>query len=406
MLIKNSDKITTLSVMYEITSSIGRTMDWREEVRQFLEKVSFFFGYEVASFLRFSQKRRKFYLEEVLGFPEGKELIGHEINSGYGVEEIMERSPFIIQPLPSKNTHYIMHPLLRPKVRSLGFFPVKREDKIYGVVRLFSFREDGFPEPYPSMITSLCTSFSLVLSHIDAKNEIIETKEKLFFSQKMEAIGRLAGGIAHNFNNLLTVVMGYASFLKEKEERASAIKALNSIILSAERGKTLTYNLLEFARAGKMEKEPLALSELLDSTLNIVKETVGKSLVIDMGISADVQVLGDRSKLSNAFMNILMNSIEAMPKGGRLQVCLIPPHKKKKKGNMTEITFRDTGHGIDKDTIERIFEPFFTTKEIGAGLGLTTAYGIIKEHGGDIKITSKQGKGTEVKVSLPAIKAG
>ncbi|MBI5682956.1 MAG: hypothetical protein HZC45_07315 [Deltaproteobacteria bacterium] len=402
MLIKNSDKITTLSVMYEIISSMGKTMDWREEIRHFLEKVSFFFGYEVASFLRFSTKKKKFYLEEVIGFPEGKELIEHEIDSGYGVEEVMERAPFIIQSISPKNTPFIMHPILRPMVRSLGFFPVKREDdKLYGVVRLFSFREDGFPDPYPAMITSLCNSFSLILSHIDAKNEILETKEKLFHSQKIEAIGRLAGGIAHNFNNLLAIVMGYASLLKDKEEEPANIMALNNIIYAAERGKTLTYNLLDFARAGKMVKEPLLLTELLDSALNIIKETVGKGIVVDMGISASVKVKGDRTKLSDAFMSIIFNSIEAMPEGGRMQVCLVPP---KKKENMAVISFRDTGHGMNKETLERVFEPFFTTKEMGAGLGLTTAYGIIKEHGGYIKITSKPGKGTEVKVYLPVIK--
>lgn len=401
MLVKNIDKITTLSVMYEIISSMGKSMDWREEVRHFLERVSFFFGYEVASFLRFSTRRKKFYLDEVLGFPEGKEFIGHEINSGYGIEEIQERSPFIIQPLPPKDTHYIIHPLLRPRVRGLGFFPVKREDKLCGIVRLFSFREDGFSEPYPSMLTSLCNSFSLLLSHIDAKNELLETKEKLFLSQKLEAIGRLAGGIAHNFNNLLAVVMGYASLLKEKEDDPSNLKALNNIIYAAERGKTLTYNLLEFACAGKIINEPLPLHELLNSVINIIKETVGKGITIDTAISANVLVKGDRNKLSDAFMNILLNSVDAMPEGGTMQVCLSPP---KKKDNTAVITFRDTGTGMKSETIERAFEPFFTTKKNGTGLGLTASYGIIKEHEGDIKITSKYGKGTEVRVYLPAIR--
>ena len=284
---------------------------------------------------------------------------------------------------------------MRPRVRSLGFFPVKRGEKFYGIVRLFSFREEGFPHPYPSMIVSLCSRLSIVLSHIETQEELMEIKERLFQAQKMEALGALAGGIAHNFNNLLTVIIGYASFLKEKEEDPARLRALNNILSAGEQGRALIAGLKDFAKGDIPEKQPLPLKDLLESTLKMVKETIGKGIIIEESIPVDLTIKGNKEKLSSAFMNILINSVDAMPRGGRIWVSL------RREGPMALISFRDEGVGMDREVLTRAFEPFFTTKERGTGLGLPTVYGIVKDHGGEVEILSEPGKGTEVRIYLP-----
>jgi signal transduction histidine kinase/CheY-like chemotaxis protein len=224
-------------------------------------------------------------------------------------------------------------------------------------------------------------------------------QEQLFASQKMESIGYFAGGTAHNFRNILQAITGNIEYLELIYGEEPEIKELaTNIYNSIERGVGLINNLLHFAKKSrKVEMEDIDLCEVIDKTYEIIKRVFNKNIEIKLDLEKNLWVKGDSSLLSQAFMNLFNNARDAMPRGGELVI------KAKTVKNMIIAFVSDTGHGIDKDTIDKIFDPFFTLKEVGSGtgLGLSTTLGIIQQHEGTITVTSKPGKGTTFKITLP-----
>ncbi len=234
-------------------------------------------------------------------------------------------------------------------------------------------------------------------------------------AQKMEAIGTLAGGIAHDFNNLLMGIQGNVSImLLDKDEKHPHYHRLKTIEEQIQSGSKLTSQLLGYARHGRYEIEPLDLNEVVKET----SETFGrtkKEIVIHYDLDPDLwPVEADKTQLEQVLFNIYVNAWQAMPSGGDLFINtrnttdreLQGRIYKAKPGNYVLLSIRDTGIGMDETAKERIFEPFFTTKQMGhgTGLGLASAYGIIKGHGGYIDVESKKGHGATFKIYLPASK--
>ena len=245
------------------------------------------------------------------------------------------------------------------------------------------------------------------------QEEARKLSHQLYQSQKYKAIGTLAGGIAHDFNNLLMGIQGYTSLmlldLDPAHPHYEKLKAIESQVQS---GAELTRQLLGFARGGKYEVKKTNLNELLKNTVRMFGRTK-KELVIHENYARDLwPVEVDRGQIEQVVLNLLLNAWQAMPAGGSIYVttenCVleethiayfnIPP------GRYVKFSVTDTGVGMDEKTLERIFEPFFTTKEMGrgTGLGLATAYGIVKGHGGVIKVYSEKGHGSTFNIYLPA----
>jgi len=224
-------------------------------------------------------------------------------------------------------------------------------------------------------------------------------QEQLFAAQKMESIGQFAGGTAHNFRNILQAISGNIEYLELIYGKEPEIKELSkNIYNSIEKGVGLINNLLHFAKKGwKVEMEDLDLAEVIDKTYEIIKRVFNKNIEIDLDLEKDLWVKGNPSLLSQAFMNLFTNARDAMPKGGELVI------KARKAKNMVIAFVSDTGHGIEKDVIDKIFDPFFTLKEVGSGtgLGLSTTLGIVEQHNGNITVSSKPGKGAIFKISIP-----
>ena len=239
--------------------------------------------------------------------------------------------------------------------------------------------------------------------------------EQLHQSQKLDAIGQLAGGVAHDFNNVLSGIMGAADLLKSgrlKPEQSE--KYINMIISSGHRAADLTKRLLAFARAGASSTATIDLASVVNDTVALLKQTIDKKITVSVKNTAcETRIIGNDSLLLNVLMNIGINASQAMPDGGELvftmenrtldaEYCAnssfnIAP------GEFVEISVRDTGSGMSPEIISRIFEPFFTTKEPGkgTGLGLSAVYGTIREHHGAITVASEVGKGTDFHVLLP-----
>jgi len=242
-----------------------------------------------------------------------------------------------------------------------------------------------------------------------------QLEQQVMQAQKMESIGTLAGGIAHDFNNLLGGILGYASLMKSKIAKDhEAFNYANIIETSATRAAELTAQLLAFARGGKYEVTVLNLNAIINETLEIIGRTIDKSIEIETHLQEGLSTVeADAVQIEQVVMNLCVNARDAMPDGGRLIIETgierlteehVHSHMGAKEGLYVGMSVTDTGIGMTKETVERIFEPFFTTKEKGkgTGLGLSMVYGVVKNHGGYVRVYSEPGEGSAFKVYLPA----
>ncbi len=235
-----------------------------------------------------------------------------------------------------------------------------------------------------------------------AQEEKAEMERQLLHSQKMEAVGTLAGGVAHDFNNLLMCIIGNVDLIKQRQGRGQRVGEANIEVIesAALRASALTRQLLNFARSDAVEHVPVNLAQLVDETISLIEHTFDKDIVIEAKLSAiEPIVLGDTGQLQQVLVNLAVNARDAMPDGGTLSFNVQEPNA----GRQLKIVVSDTGSGIPVRVRERMFEPFFTTKEPGrgTGMGLAVAYSIIESHGGTIEIESEEGKGTQFEISLP-----
>ena len=239
-------------------------------------------------------------------------------------------------------------------------------------------------------------------------------ERRLAESQKMEAIGKLAGGVAHDFNNMLTAILGYSSMIQEDAPPKSAIhdQAIQ-IRRAAESAAALTQKLLAFSRKQVLQADTLDFRSMLGNLLPLVRNAVGEDIVVSTQIGADLwPVLADPVQLEQSMVNLAINARDAMPNGGTLQIAArnAPrpsgerrPDADVKPADYVQITVTDTGTGMDEATRTRMFEPFFTTKAPGkgTGLGLSTVYGFVRQCGGYIGVLSTPGQGTSIELLLP-----
>ncbi len=246
------------------------------------------------------------------------------------------------------------------------------------------------------------------------RRDRLRLEEQFRHAQKMEAVGRLAGGVAHDFNNLLTVITGYSDLLLAGAGLdATQQTALEEIRRSAERGGQLTRQLLAFSRRQPMEARILLVNELVVHMDRMLRRLIGEDieLVVVPGASRDA-VEADGGRLEQVIMNLVVNARDAMPDGGKLTIETGTVHLAETfsakqlgvaPGQHVTISITDTGTGMDEETQSHLFEPFFTTKSAarGTGLGLATAYGIIRQSGGAIGMISELGKGTTARIYLP-----
>ncbi len=232
-------------------------------------------------------------------------------------------------------------------------------------------------------------------------------------AQKMEALGTLSGGMAHNFNNLLMSIIGNASVvLLDLDSSHPHYKNLKNIEKQVKRGSNLTRQLLGYARGERYDVKPISLNQLVKETSDIFSET-RKDITIHREFTEKLYGIEvDQEQIEQVLLNLYVNAADAMPAGGDLFLRTMNVNDKdtsvkpyeRKPGNYVFLTVRDTGLGMDEKTMDRIFDPFFTTKGLarGTGLGLASTYGIIKGHGGYIDVHSEEGKGTVFEIYLPA----
>jgi two-component system, cell cycle sensor histidine kinase and response regulator CckA len=285
--------------------------------------------------------------------------------------------------------------------------------------RLVNRRKDGHIYHEEATISPVKDASGAIVNFVAVKRDItehLELSKQLFQAQKMEAVGTLAGGVAHDFNNILQVALGYSELILGDEGLSQRHKAdLRKINEASSRGADLVQRLLTFSRKSEVKPVPLNLNRRITELGKMLERTVPKMIEIKLHLAEDLATINaDATQMDQILMNLAVNARDAMPEGGRLfietaNVVLdedyAASHLNAKPGHYVLLTIADTGTGMDKETLEHIFEPFYTTKGVGegTGLGLAVVYGIVQQHGGHVRCYSEPGEGTTFSVYFPAL---
>jgi signal transduction histidine kinase/ActR/RegA family two-component response regulator len=351
---------------------------------------------------------------------EDKDGIFSKINYSRAIVKrtIREGEPVLMSDTSRVDEAQLSNSMQQLNIRSVMCVPLKCKGEVQGVIYVDSIGlPGGFREDDLQSLTGLGNTAAIAIENarlysdleklVERRTEQLRKAQKnqqrlqkqLSHAQKMESLGRMAGGVAHNFRNILQAILGNAQFLQMAYSQDGQLQKITSAINeSVAMGSDFIYSLLRFSRQ-EVEKEilPLDLKSVLDETYKIISNTFDKSIKIATKIEKPLPIKGDRLSLGQVFINLCDNARDSMPDGGELRI------EAKKDKKAVVVTISDTGCGMDEETLKNIFDPFFTTKEVGegTGLGLSITHGIIKENKGKISVSSQPGKGTLFRVTFP-----
>jgi PAS domain S-box-containing protein len=264
---------------------------------------------------------------------------------------------------------------------------------------------------HPVQVDGSTTGVGIVAIDVSERQRLVQ---QAGHGQRMESLGRLAGGVAHDFNNLLGVILAYTQFVAEDlPEGSESHGDLEQVLHAVESAKALTTQLLSFSRRETLQLVPLDVSAVVGETERMLRRLIGEDVRLRSRLNARATARGDRGQLEQMLTNLAVNARDAMPDGGVLTIETADVHHAEPvpggilgapAGTYVRISVTDTGSGMDPGTRDRMFEPFFTTKSAGrgTGLGLATVYGILEAAGGEIVVQSSPGHGTRVELHLPA----
>jgi signal transduction histidine kinase len=324
------------------------------------------------------------------------------------------------------------HPSMLPEhaqaMRRLGYHgmltvPARVGDRVVGVLSFLTRREEGFSTEDLAIATAFASHAAVALENSRllhesrrAYDELAQTQGQLEQAQKMDAIGRLAGGVAHDFNNLLTVILGRTDILLTQIKTEDPLRRGIALIQrTAGRAAELTKQLLAFSRKQVLEAVVLDLGVVTTDMKEMLARLIGEDIALVTNLAATLgHVKADRGQIEQVVMNLAINARDAMPQGGQLVVETanadlddeyVRRNVGSRPGPHVMLAVSDSGVGIPRELQRHIFEPFFTTKEQGkgTGLGLATVYGIVKQSGGYIEVDSEPGRGTTFRIYLPRV---
>ena len=324
------------------------------------------------------------------------------------------------------------HPSMLPEhaqaMRRLGYHgmltvPARVGDRVVGVLSFLTRREEGFSTEDLAIATAFASHAAVALENSRllhesrrAYDELVQTQGQLEQAQKMDAIGRLAGGVAHDFNNLLTVILGRTDILLTQIKAEDPLRRGIALIQrTAGRAAELTKQLLAFSRKQVLEAVVLDLGVVTTDMKEMLARLIGEDIALVTNLAATLgHVKADRGQIEQVVMNLAINARDAMPQGGQLVVETanadlddeyVRRNVGSRPGPHVMLAVSDSGVGIPREPQRHIFEPFFTTKEQGkgTGLGLATVYGIVKQSGGYIEVDSEPGRGTTFRIYLPRV---
>ncbi|HEX9080838.1 MAG TPA: ATP-binding protein, partial [Holophagaceae bacterium] len=327
------------------------------------------------------------------GTPEGRGAVGQVLRSGEAClfEDFLAMG--VSDPWREE--------LGRAGLTSLAAFPLRRGERVWGVLAVYASEPGAFGPPEMELLSEAAMDVSFALDHLDAESEHRRITERLNEVEKLDSLGSLAAGVAHDMNNVLTAILTLATLHGESQAKDSGLaRALDTMARACLRGRDLVMGLLSFARRELEQEGPLELNALAEEAVQLLARTTLQRVAFHLDLEPSLPPLrGDAGALHRTLMNLCVNAVDAMPHGGTVTLST-----RAAAGGGLELRVRDTGEGMSDEVARRALEPFFTTKPRGkgTGLGLAMAYGTLKAHGGDLEIHSRPGAGTEIVLKFPA----
>jgi signal transduction histidine kinase/ActR/RegA family two-component response regulator len=406
-------KIRQLSTLYEIGKTLSSTLDLDDLFKKALELLKDRLDYTACGILLLDREKDELYVKQVTGknLEETKKLkfrVGIDGIVGW----VAKTGELVYVPDVSKDSRYIPG---ESSIKSEAAFPLKVRNQFFGVLNIESDEVNGFDEEDLKTLSSFASQMSISIENAQLFSDLKQTLQELKQAQdqivqaeKLRAMGEMASGVAHDFNNVLAVVLGNIQLLLHQLDHLSPEEireGLKVIERSSKDGAETIRRIQEFTGV-RRDKEfiTLSLNEIITEVASITQprwrdQTQKKGIQVELATQlGDIPlVMGNPSELREVLTNIVFNAVDAMPKGGELTLTTQPQAE-----DWVEVRIADTGIGMTEEVKRRVFDPFFTTKGVtNSGLGMSVSYGIIKRHGGEILIESEPGKGTTFVIHLP-----
>jgi len=431
-LTRNEEKARRLAYEYAIIAEIGRiissTLNIEEVYARFAEEVHKLIPFDRIGINVINPQDQSITIACVSGhdIPDRRKGDRFSLAGSLGEELLKRRSSILFQVDDEKeltDRFPALWSAFQSGIRSTISVPLFSHDQVIAGLHIQSSKPNAYTEAelklaekVSNQIAGAIANAQLFAKHERSEKEKESLQEQLRQSQKMEAIGRVAGGVAHDFNNLLTVITGYCElFLLDLSKDDPGRQKLNEIAKAAERAANLTRQLLAFSRRQILEMKVVNLNIILKDLDKMLHRVVGEDIdfktvfVDDLGL-----VKVDPGQMEQVVMNLVVNARDAMSQGGKLTLetanteldeGYTRSHAGMVPGAYVMLSVSDSGAGMTREVRGQIFDPFFTTKEVGkgTGLGLSTVYGIVKQSGGDVYVYSEVGKGTTFKMFLPRV---
>jgi len=406
-------KIKQLTTLYEVGKTLSSTLDLDDLFKKALELLKDRLSYTACGILLLDRERGELYIKQVTGrnLEEAKKLkfrVGIDGIVGW----VAKTGELVYVPDVSKDSRYIPS---EPSIKSQAAFPLKVRDQLFGVLNIESDELNGFDEEDLKTLSSFASQMSISIENAQLFSDLKQTLQELKQAQdqivqaeKLRAMGEMASGVAHDFNNVLAVVLGNIQLLLHQLDHLSPEEireGLKVIERSSKDGAETIRRIQEFTGVRRdREFVTLSLNEIITEVAGITQprwrdQTQKKGIQVKLTTQLGniPMIMGNPSELREVLTNIVFNAVDAMPKGGELTVTTQPQTE-----DWVEVRIADTGTGMTEEVKKRVFDPFFTTKGVtNSGLGMSVSYGIIKRHGGEILIESELGKGTNFIIHLP-----
>ena len=406
-------KINQLTTLYEIGKTLSSTLDLDELFKKALELLKERWGYVLCGIFFLDKEKDQLYIKHVIGrdFNEVKNMrfkVGVDGIVGW----VAKTGELLYVPDVSKDPRYIPG---SPIGKSEVALPLKMRDRVVGVLDIESKDPRGFDEEDLKTLSSFAGQVSIFIENAQLFSDLKRTlqdlkqaQDQIIQAEKLRAMGEMASGVAHDFNNALAVILGNIQLLLYQLDRlnpAEVREGLETIERSAKDGAETIRRIQEFTGV-RRDKEfiSVSLNEIITEVVNITQprwkgQTQKKGIQIELTSQlGDISwIMGNPSELREVLTNIIFNAVDAMPKGGKLTIATQPQAE-----DWVEVRITDTGIGMTEEVKNRVFDPFFTTKGVtNSGLGMSVSYGIVRRHGGEILIESEPGKGTTFILHLP-----
>ncbi|MEW6374464.1 MAG: GAF domain-containing protein [Thermodesulfobacteriota bacterium] len=406
-------KIKQLTTLHEIGKTLSSTLDLDELLKKALELLRDRFGYPLCLILLFDKAKNELYIKQIIGrsFEEVK-----DVRFRVGVDGIVgwvaEAGEPLYVPDVSKDPRYISG---LPNIRSEAAFPLKIRDRVIGVLDIESYELNGFDEEDLNLLSSLAGQVSISIENAqlfsDLKQilrELKQAQDQIVQTEKLKAMGEMASGVAHDFNNVLAVILGNIQLLLHQLDHLSPDEIrerLRTIERSSKDGAETVRRIQEFTGV-RRDKEftSLSLNDIVEEVVTVTQprwkdqpQKKGIQIELIKKLEDIPLIMGNPPELKEVLTNIIFNAVDAIPEGGKITIST-----QAQTDDWMEMRVMDTGIGMTEEVKKRIFDPFFTTKGVtNSGLGMSVSYGIVRRHGGEILVESEPGKGTTFIIHLP-----